>query len=202
MLGRYRVLTTVAGGRRRPREPTLGTYIALLRGINVSGHRPVKMDRLRELLDALGHTDVSTYLQSGNVVFHTQRRTPGELASTIGRRIAKDLGLDVAVIVRTKQELAKVVGGNPFATRGVDAAHLHVTFLRERPTTAIVRAVEPASYLPDTFAIAGREVYLRCPNGYGRTKLNNAFFERTLGTTATTRNWKTVTALLDLAGGG
>ena len=177
------------------------TCVALLRAINVSGHNPLKMADLRALLEALGHRKVTTYLQSGNVVFSARTGTPAAIGATIERRIAKELGLDVIVLVRSKADLAKIAADNPLAKRGVDAAHLHVTFLGERPDAAMVSAIDPKRFLPDTFAVARREVYLCCPNGYGRTKLNNAFFERALATDATTRNWKTVNALLAMTGG-
>jgi len=158
------------------------TCIALLRGINVSGHNSMKMADLRGLVEALGHRDVETYLQSGNVVFTARSGAASAMGRAIEKRIAKELGLDVNVLVRTKGELAKIASVNPLAKRGVDA-------------------IDPKRFVPDTFAFARREVYLCCPKGYGRTKLNNAFFERALATDATTRNWKTVNALLAMAGG-
>jgi uncharacterized protein (DUF1697 family) len=161
----------------------------------------MKMADLRGLVEALGHRDVETYLQSGNVVFSARSGTPAAIGAAMERRIAKDLGLDVIVLVRTKTELAKIAADNPLAKRRVDIAHLYVTFLGERPAAAMVSALDPKRFLPDTFAVARREVYLCCPNGYGRTKLNNAFFERALATDATTRNWKTINALLGMAGG-
>jgi uncharacterized protein (DUF1697 family) len=177
------------------------TCIALLRGINVSGHNSMKMADLRGLVEALGHRDVETYLQSGNVVFTARSGAASAIGRAIEKRIAKELGLDVNVLVRTKGELAKIASVNPLAKRGVDVAHLHLTFLGERPAAARVSAIDPKRFVPDTFAFARREVYLCCPKGYGRTKLNNAFFERALATDATTRNWKTVNALLAMAGG-
>jgi uncharacterized protein (DUF1697 family) len=176
------------------------TCIALLRGINVSGHNPVKMADLRGVVEALGHRDVETYLQSGNVVFNARSGAPSAIGAAIERRIAEDLGLDVIVLVRTKGELAKIAAVNPLAKRGIDPGHLYLTFLGERPAAALVSAIDSKRFVPDTFAFARREVYLCCPKGYGRTKLNNAFFERALATDATTRNWKTVNALLELAG--
>lgn len=177
------------------------TCIAFLRGINVSGHNRLKMADLRGLVEALGHRDVETYLQSGNVVFAARAGATSAIGLAMERRIAKDLGLDVNVLVRTKAELAKIAAVNPLAKRGVDLAHLYVTFLGERPGAARVSALDAKRYLPDTFAFSRREVYLCCPKGYGKTKLNNAFFERALATDATTRNWKTVNALVEMAGG-
>lgn len=158
------------------------TYVALLRGINVAGHKRVKMSDLRARFLALGHQMVTTYLQSGNVVFASPKSGPPELAHEI------------------EGELADVVAGNPFLTRGVDPATLHVTFLLDTPDTARVDELIPHHGEPDQFEVIGREVYLHCPNGYGRTKLSNAFFERRLRVAATTRNWNTVTRLLELVG--
>jgi uncharacterized protein (DUF1697 family) len=135
------------------------------------------------------------------VVFTARAGATSAIGLAMERRIAKDLGLEVNVLVRTKAELAKIAADNPLAKRGVAATHLHVTFLGERPAAVKVSAIDPKRFLPDTFAVARREVYLCCPNGYGRTKLNNAFFERALATDATTRNWKTVNALVEMAGG-
>ena len=156
------------------------------------------MADLRELFDALGAEDVTTYVQSGNVVF-TSRAAARELPPVIERRIRSDLGLDVKVLVRTKSELAKVVAGNPFTGGGRDASKLHVTFLAEKPARARVDALDPGVAAPDELRVVGREVYLHCPNGYGRSKLTNAFFEQKLGVAATTRNWRTVSKLAELS---
>ena len=106
---------------------------------------------------------------------------------------------DVTVLVRSPAELAKLVAGNPFVKRGVDPKTLHVTFLADKPDRERVRNIGDGQSGEDEYAIAGREVYVHCPNGYGRTKINNTFFEKKLGLAATTRNWKTVQTLLQLA---
>jgi uncharacterized protein (DUF1697 family) len=168
------------------------SYVALLRGINVGGHRPVRMDDLRALVESLGHEDVSTYLQSGNVVFRSALRDTDEIA----RGIASALGGGVKVLMRTAGELASVVAGNPYTS---DVGHLHVTFLADAPEPTLVAALAGDRFAPDAFQLLGREVYVHAPNGYGRSKLDNAFFERALGVSATTRNWRTVTALARLA---
>ena len=143
-------------------------------------------------------TDVSTYVQSGNVVFESPD-TAGALVGAIERGITSAFGLQVAVLVRSTRELAKVVATNPFVAQGADPAHLHVTFLVEKPEPARVRDLPARALAPEQLAVRGREVYLHLPNGYGRTKLNNAFVEKQLGVTGTTRNWRTVTTLADLA---
>jgi uncharacterized protein (DUF1697 family) len=173
----------------------LPTYIALLRGVNVGTGRKVPMNDLRALFDSLGHTDIRTYIQSGNVVFTTKAGAPVRVQSAIEQGITRDFGLDVAVLLRRREDLAKVLERNPFG------AEAYITFLDDLPDRKRVSALDPAPYSPDEFVVHGREVFVRCPNGYGRTKINNTFFERKLATRATTRNWKTVTTLYDWAAG-
>jgi uncharacterized protein (DUF1697 family) len=177
------------------------TYVALLRGINVGGRTKVGMDDLRRLFVALGHADVKSYVQSGNVLFSSPVEESSRLAGDIQRRIARDLGVTVTVLLRTRDDLAYVVANNPFLSRETDLAKLHVTFLADAPDHERVARLDTPSGGPDEFSLAGREVYLHCPRGYGRTKLNNAYLERRLGVAATTRNWNTVTKLCDLASG-
>ena len=154
------------------------------------------MPDLRALLESLGAEDVVTYVQSGNVIFKSTE-SADKLNRIIERRIRRDLGLSVTVLLRTPRRLAKVEAGNPFAG---EPTKLHVTFLAEKPDRARVRKLDPKHAAPDEFRIVGQEVYLHCPNGYGRSKLTNAYFEKQLGVAATTRNWKTVTKLAELAG--
>src|SRR5215210_6222258 len=176
-----------------------GTYVALLRGINLGSRNKVAMADLRELFAAVGAEDVTTYVQSGNVVCKS-RDGAAELAAAVEKEIGRRLGLDVTVLVRTKAEVAKVLRGNPFLKAGEEPATLHVTFLAEMPPRARVGKLDPERGGGDRFRVVGRDVYLHCPNGYGRSKLTNAYFEKELGVGATTRNWKTVTKLAELAG--
>lgn len=174
------------------------TYVALLRGINLGARNKISMAGLRELFAGLGAEDVTTYVQSGNVVF--KAAIPArELAGAIETEIKRDLSLDVAVLLRTRTELAAIVERNPFG--GSEAKELHVTFLADRPQAARAAQLDPQRSHPDEFRVVGREVYLRCPNGYGRSKLTNAYFEKQLALVATTRNWNTVTKLAELASG-
>jgi len=176
------------------------TYVALLRGINLGAKKRVSMPDLRALFTSLGADDVTTYVQSGNVVFKSAEGS-AKLIAAIERRIRRDLGLTVTVLLRTKPQLTKVVAGNPFAKRVKDPTKLHVTFLAEKPERSHIRGLDPKHGAPDEFRVVGLEVYLHCPNGYGRSKLTNAYFEKELGVAATTRNWKSVTKLAELAGG-
>ena len=168
--------------------------VALLRGINVGRHRRVSMADLRGLFESLGLDDVSTYLQSGNVLFESTMPTT-RLGSLLERSIAEELAPGVSVLLRTRSELAKIEAANPFG--GKDVSNLHVAFLEKRPAAARVRELDPELGAPDEFRLQGKEIYLHYPNGYGRSKLTNGYFEKQLGVVATTRNWKTVTALAE-----
>jgi uncharacterized protein (DUF1697 family) len=168
--------------------------VALLRGINLGARNKIAMADLRELVAGLGAEDVETYLQSGNVVFRGAVEP-----SAIEARIERDLGLTIAVLVRTASQLKRVVAGNPFVQKASDPKQLHVTFLVDPPPRGAVGELDAERSPGDEFEVARCEVYLYCPAGYGVSKLSNAYFEQKLGVTATTRNWNTVTALAELA---
>jgi len=157
------------------------------------------MPDLRTLFVGLGSEDVATYVQSGNVIFKSPADSPAELIHKIEERISRDLGLNVTVVLRTKAQLARILAGNPFAKNGREPANLHVTFLADKPERGRVSELEAGQFEPEEFRIVGHEIYLHCPNGYGRTTLSNAYFEKQLNVAATTRNWKTVTKLAELA---
>ena len=172
------------------------TYVSMLRGINVSGHRRVEMEELKQIYVSLGYRNVRTYLQSGNVVFEGAGASADALAEEIGKSLKQRLGLDVPLLIRTDDELGLVIKNNPFAGRNEE--RLHVTFLHEVPGVFPLDRINKAVGKGEAFSMAEREVYLFCPNGYGQTKLSNTFFERELKTTATTRNWRTTKSLLSL----
>ncbi|MFI9049859.1 DUF1697 domain-containing protein [Streptomyces sp. NPDC053427] len=178
----------------------MSRQIALLRGINVGGHNRFPKAQQLELAQALGFQDVSVLLQTGNIVFATPETPPAETARMIHDRIAADLGLTVPVVVRTRDELAAVVAANPFPQATAEPKSLHVTFLSAAPAdTSRLDALDAAAFAPDHFRLTGRELYLWCPNGIGRSKLADAVGRAPLGVTATSRNWNTVTKLLALA---
>jgi uncharacterized protein (DUF1697 family) len=188
-----------AYSRQHGRRPITVKCGALLRGINVAGANKIKMADLARLFAGLGHTDIQTYLQSGNVVFSTTTGAdPENLVPPIEKAILNELGLTVTVLLRTGPELAQVLAGNPYLNHQDDLTKLHVTFLANAPDPDRASAVQIPSGESAKFTLAGREVYLHCPDGYGRTKLNNAFFEKKLSVPATTRNWRSVIALHDL----
>lgn len=179
------------------------TFICILRGINVSGHRKVPMADLKTLLQQLGFKDVATYIQSGNVVFETDvKATELQLAEQIERAIEKHFGFDVPIIIRSVTDWQQAIDNNPFVKeKGIDTDKLHITFLAEEPKAAQLEAIKAYDYPPDRFVIMGKDVYLHCPDSYGNTKLSNTFFENKLKVKATTRNWKTVNKLMEMASG-
>lgn len=179
----------------------MARFVALLRGINVGGRRKVGMEDLREVLRSLGHTDVETYLQTGNAVFTTTRTDAAALAREIEDEIGRQLGSDAKVLVRTPAELAALVDANPFPRAVTEPSKLHVAFLSETPDAERVASIDPARFAPDEFRVGERAIYLWYPNGAGRTKLTNDLLERRLGVTATSRNWNTVLKLLERAAG-
>jgi uncharacterized protein (DUF1697 family) len=171
--------------------------VSLLRGVNVGGYKKLKMSDLAELYVSLGFTAVRTYVQSGNVVFLVDNRDIKSVAKRIEKELKTRLNLEVNVFVRTRSELAKLVDKDPFKKN--EPNRVHVTFLSAKPDkipTDKIRAVRGHGEL---FSIQNREVFLFLPNGQGKTKLSNSFFERILNVRATTRNWNTVTALLNMA---
>jgi uncharacterized protein (DUF1697 family) len=170
------------------------TYIALLRGINVGGHHKVAMADLRAWFEAAGHVDVTTYIQSGNVVF-TGSGARDKIESDLERRLKRETGFDLAVVTRTATEWDKVVRNNPYPKAAPTS--LIVSFLKKPPPRAALRTIDVAAFAPDEFTAKGREIYLHLPNGQGRAKLPQAL-NRVQGT-ATARNWQTVLKLLDLA---
>ena len=174
----------------------MGVYVAMLRSINVSGRNRVAMADLRSLVEGLGYGDVATYVQSGNVVF-TGTGASATVAGRIAKAITAELNLEVPVIVRNRRELSGVIRGVPYTGADDEPTQHHVTFLADRPSAASVTtlAEKAAPFAPDRCDVVGKDVHLHCPGGYGNTKLNNAFIERHLGVTATTRNWRTVTTL-------
>ena len=178
---------------------TAETWIALLRGINVGRAKRVAMSDLRALLESLGYDEVRTLLQSGNAVFVTQRGNAERLARQISARIESDLGIDVKVLTRTAKELAAVVTANPFAASGAEPKELHVAFLGSTPKADRIEGLGHDVLPLGQFEVGERVIYLRLPRGMAGSNVPN--WERMLGVDVTTRNWKTVSRLREMACG-
>jgi uncharacterized protein (DUF1697 family) len=176
------------------------TYISILRGINVSGHKIIKMAALKEMYEELGFEGVRNYIQSGNVIFQYKKTKPAILEKMISDQVQKQFGFDVPVLVKDLKEFTEAFENNPFLKkRKEDISFLHLTFLSEKPDPKLLDAITKIKYGEDEFNVDGKNVYLFCPGGYGNTKLSNNFFESKLKVKATTRNWKTVTELETMA---
>ena len=177
------------------------TFISILRGINVSGQKKILMADLKALYESLEFREVKTYIQSGNVVFKSDSKFSDiQLAKKIEKEISAKYNFEVPVIIRSMEELKKIIIQNPFTKeKNIDLKKLHVTFLSETPAKEKLEQIKEVDFSPDKFIIKEKEIYLHVPNSYGETKLSNKFFENKLKVTATTRNWNTVNKLFDLA---
>lgn len=172
------------------------TIVSMLRGVNVAGRNMVKMTELEQTYSSLGFAEVSTYLQSGNVIFSTTISEESLLIKKIQEGLKTKHGMDVTVFIRNPKELGKVVAKKPFQQEKM----IYVTFLKARPDKIPFEKLNSVKGPGEEFRIIDREVFLYLPNGSGRTKLSNNYFEKVLGLPATTRNWHTVTALAEMSG--
>ena len=171
--------------------------IALLRGINVSGRKTATMTDVKRVFESLSFENVTTYAQSGNVIFECRRAEKAKIAACVEEKLHETFGFSTNVLIRTQRELETIIENNPLIdSAGVRPDKLYVTFLSDTPDETVTSTLDIKLDQGETFVIVDTEVYLYCPNGYTRTKLNNAMFETKLKTAATTRNWKTINKLL------
>jgi len=173
-------------------------YVALLRGVNLAGKNKLPMRDLAAMLVKAGCQDVRTYIQSGNAVFSAPPELAKRIPPLISEAIAKKFGFRAPLVLRTTKELQGVVESSPFLKSAADTKALHVGFLADRPDPRRIAALDPKRSPGDSFEVIGREVYLCLPNGMGRTKLTNAYFDSGLATISTFRNWRTVLTLLEM----
>ena len=178
----------------------MGTYIILLRGINVSGQKKIRMADLRVLLENAGFEEVRTYIQSGNVILQTGLGGEKKVAGKVSEVIAEAYGFEVKSIAIRPETWNYVLHNNPFlSSRSEDSKRLYVTFLFDLPKGELISKLDPAEYPPEEFIIDGKVLYFFSPLGYGRAKMNNNYWEAKLKVDATTRNWRTVEKLAELA---
>jgi uncharacterized protein (DUF1697 family) len=174
-------------------------HVALMRGINVGGKNKLPMKDLVAMFVAAGCEDVTSYIQSGNVVYRAPAKVAARVPAIVGAAITKRFGFTVPIVLRTADELRDVVANNPFLAAGIEPSQVHMMFLADRPAAAKVAILAADRSPGDAFTVRGRDVYLHLPNGVARTKLTNDWFDRALATTSTVRNWNTVLRLLALA---
>ena len=175
------------------------THLALLRGINVSGHNMIKMDALKTMLEMVGFQKVQTYIQSGNVFVTTEEENPAKVGFTIKQEIFKVFGHDVPVIVIGKDDLQACVNQNPFLEeKGVDAKKLYVAFVSKELSSNAIHELKISQFKPDEARVMGNQIFIKYAVGAGKTRLDQKYIEKKLNVTATIRNWNTVNALLEL----
>jgi len=172
--------------------------IAIFRGINVGGKRKILMADLKSMCEKLGLENVTTYIQSGNLIFNSDKPNSG-LENDLERAISEKYGFDVPVIVRTEKELENSINNNPFFNKDANIKHLHLTFLKEKPKKENIEKTLNFNYEPDKFKIDDKDSFIFCAGKYHESKLTNNFFEKQLKVGATTRNWKTVLKLSELS---
>lgn len=166
-------------------------FLSVLRGVNVGGQKIIKMSELVSLYQDLGFKNILTYIQSGNVIF--DHNNGQNLSPLIEKRIVERFNAKIPVLIRSASEMFTIIAANPFLSdKTIDISSLYLTFLSEKPDLSSLQKITQIDSGPDRVFFNNKEIYLFCPHGYGRTKLNNNFLENKLKLTATTRNWKTV----------
>ena len=173
-------------------------YISLLRGINVSGQKKIKMTELKELYESLNFTKVTTYIQSGNIVFCSSEKDVKKIQNLIEQKIEDEYKFLVPVSIITQQKLKSIISKNPFDPNKIDLSKLAVTFLDSTPNKTLIKNLDKFKGDQEEFIISGDVIYLYCPDGFGRTKLTNNLFENKLKVSATSRNWKTTNKLFEM----
>ena len=176
------------------------TYIALLRGINVSGQKKIKMADLKVSLKALNFRDVITYIQSGNIVFKSDTNSIPDLEKRIHNLILKDFGFEVPVLVKTPEELVQAFNNNPYEKdTSKDPKKFYVVFLKDKPLEENIAKLKTYDYNPEEYFLKDKIIYYYAANGAGNAKMSNNFFENKLKVQATSRNWRTTHKLVELS---
>lgn len=179
------------------------TYIALLRGINVSGQKLIKMELLRKILAELNYTDITTYIQSGNIIFKSDTEDATLLEKQIADKIEQHFGFIVPVLIVTPDYLKWVMTNNPYKNRELsDPAQPYVAFLSNKPSNEAIEALKAIDFGKDEFTLINKSIYLLYADSVGKTKLTNSVIENKLKVTATSRNWKTIHKLIQLSDEG
>ena len=154
----------------------MNTYIALLRGINVGGHKKILMADLRILFEKLGFENVRTYIQSGNVVFQTKEDNLGLIEDRIKHQILKQYDFEVPILIKTRKELQSIVNNYPFAHEKMEKSHF--TLLFTPPIKELIHETNKVNYPNEEFSITNKCIYFYCSTGHARVKCNGNFFEK------------------------
>ena len=174
-------------------------HLALLRGINVSGHNMIKMDALKSMLEKIEFQNVETYIQSGNVFLESEDENPQSVGFTIKQEIVKQLGFDVPTIVINKSDLEKCLTNNPFfKEKDVDTKKLYVAFISKELNNNALNDLKISQFKPDEAFIDGNRIYMKLETGAAKTRLTQKYIEKKLNVTATSRNWNTVNKLIEM----
>jgi uncharacterized protein (DUF1697 family) len=189
---------TTRTDRCRAYPPKVARHVVLLRGINIGARNRIAMGELRQALEDAGFKDVGTYLQSGNVVLSSAAK-PENVARKCERVIEARFGLEIPVVARTRDELARVVKRNPLGKVATDPKRYQVSFLSAKLSAKVLRELEAAAAQSEQVVAIGREIYAWHPKTIARSRLWTQLAGKNLGVTATARNWATVEALLELA---
>jgi uncharacterized protein (DUF1697 family) len=175
------------------------THLALLRGINVSGHNMIKMEVLKTLLEKAGFQNVHTYIQSGNVFVDSDESHGASVGFKIKQEIFKELGLEVPVVVIGKEDLEACLKNNPYLKeKDCDTKKLYVAFISKELANGALNDLKISQFKPDEAAIDSSRIYIKYALGAGKTRLDQKYIEKKLNVVATIRNWNTVTTLLEL----
>jgi len=175
------------------------THLALLRGINVSGHNIIKMESLKNILQDIGFTGIETYIQSGNVFINTPEKNSSKVAFIIKQEIFKRFGHDVPVIVINKMDLEKCFTNNPYLkAENIDTKKLYVAFISTNLSENAINDLKISQFKPDEAHIDENRIFIKYTIGAGKTKLDQKYIEKKLNVTATIRNWNTISTLLNM----
>lgn len=175
------------------------TYVALLRGVNVSGQKKIRMADLKTHLEEFGWERIRTYIQSGNIVFKSAAENPVHLAQKIRQKLQDIYGFDVPTLVMDSHALMQIINNNPFIRDpATDQHRCYVVFLFEKPRADLVSKVQETKQPNENFIFEDKTIYLHYPDGYGRAVMDNNAFEKGLKVEATTRNWMTINKLHEM----
>jgi uncharacterized protein (DUF1697 family) len=178
----------------------MSTFISLLRGINVSGQRMIKMDALKKLCTDLKFEDIQTYIQSGNIIYNYEESDKDKISDLLKTAIEKTFSFDVPVITLVSSELENIIKSNPFLQdKTKDTTFFYITFLAKNPAKENIELLQYTDFKNDKYQVIDKAIYLYCPDSYRNSKLTNSFLESKLKVPATTRNWKTANELFKIA---